>query len=71
MLCDNSAGWDGVGGRKEVQEGADMCIPMAASCCSMAETNTTRQNNCPPIKNIVQKRKDSNGNDLRTGPGIG
>ena len=24
MLCDNLEGWDGVGGRKEVQEGGDV-----------------------------------------------
>ena len=26
--------------RKEVQEGGDICIPMADSCGCMAETNT-------------------------------
>ena len=29
MLCDNLEAWDGVGGRREVQEGGDICIPMA------------------------------------------
>ena len=29
MLCDNLEGWDGVGGGKEIQEGGDICIPMA------------------------------------------
>ena len=28
----NLEGWDGVGGRKEVQEGGDICIPKADSC---------------------------------------
>ena len=28
-LCDNLEGWDRVGGGKEVQEGGDVCIPMA------------------------------------------
>ena len=28
----NLGGWDGVGGRKEVQEGGDICIPKADSC---------------------------------------
>ena len=28
----------GVGGGREVQEGGDICIPMADSCCCMAET---------------------------------
>ena len=33
MLCDNLEGWDGIGdGRRRVQEGGDMCIPMADSC---------------------------------------
>ena len=31
-LCDNLEGLDGVGGGGEVQEGGDMCIPMADSC---------------------------------------
>ena len=31
-LCDNLEGWDGAGGRREVQEGGDMCILMADSC---------------------------------------
>ena len=37
VLCDNLEGWDGVGGGREVQEGGDMCIPMADSCWCMAE----------------------------------
>ena len=41
MLCVNLEGWDGVGGRREVQEGGDTCKPVADSCCCMAETNTT------------------------------
>ena len=43
MLCDNLEGWSGMGGGKKVQEGGDMCVPVADSCCSssssMAETN--------------------------------
>ena len=31
-LCDNQEGWDGEGDGREVQEGGDMCIPMADSC---------------------------------------
>ena len=31
-LCDNLPGWDGVEAGKEVQEGGDICIPMADSC---------------------------------------
>jgi len=30
----------GVGGGSEVQEGKDICIPVADSCYWMAETNT-------------------------------
>ena len=29
---DNLEGWDRMGGGKEVQEGGDICIPMADSC---------------------------------------
>ena len=31
MLCDNLVGSDGMGAGKEVQEGWDICIPMADS----------------------------------------
>ena len=42
----------GVGwGQKEVQEGGDICIPIADSCWCMAKTNTTLLSNYPPIKN--------------------
>ena len=34
---------DGVRGRREVQEGGDICIPMADSCWCMVETNTVKQ----------------------------
>ena len=40
VLCDNLEGWDGEGGGREVQEGRDICIPMADSCRCMAETIT-------------------------------
>ena len=30
-------GWDGVGSGREIQEGGDICILMADSCCHMAE----------------------------------
>ena len=32
MLCDNLAGWDGVGLGREVQEGVDICVPLTDSC---------------------------------------
>ena len=41
MICDNPEGWDGVGDRREVQEGGDIGILEADSCCCMAETKTT------------------------------
>ena len=28
----NQEGWDGEGARRDVQEGGDMCTPMADSC---------------------------------------
>ena len=31
MLCDDLEGWDGLGGGRELQEGGDICIPMADS----------------------------------------
>ena len=31
-LCVNLEGWDGEGDGGEVQEGGDICIPMADSC---------------------------------------
>ena len=31
-LCYNLEGWDGVGGRREIQEGGDIRILMAGSC---------------------------------------
>ena len=31
VLCDNLEGWDGVGGGTEIQEGGDICVPMADS----------------------------------------
>ena len=41
MLCGDLDGWDGEGGRKEVQEGGDICIHVADSLHCTAETNTT------------------------------
>ena len=31
--------WDGEGDGREVQEGGDICMPMADSCCSLTENN--------------------------------
>ena len=35
----------------EVQEGGDICIPMADSCGCVAETNTILESSYTPIKN--------------------
>ena len=51
MFCDNPEGLDGVGIGREVQDGGDICVPMADSCWYMAETNMILQSNSPPIKN--------------------
>ena len=36
---DDSEGWDGEGGRREVQKG-DTCAPMVDSCQCMTKTTT-------------------------------
>ena len=56
-LC-NLEGWDGVGGGGKIQEGGDMCIPMAESCWCMAKTNIILQSNYPPTKNKFKLRKE-------------
>ena len=38
-----------MGGGREVQEGGDICIPVADSCWYMAETNAILKSNYPPI----------------------
>ena len=53
MLCDNEEGWDGVGGRRDIQEGGDICIPVIHMI--HAETNTILYSNHPPIKNKLIK----------------
>ena len=40
VSSDNLEGWDGGDGRKEVQDGGDICILTADSHCCTAETNT-------------------------------
>ena len=40
-----------MGGRREVQQGGDICIPMIDSYCCMAETNTILKSNYLSIKN--------------------
>ena len=55
MLCDNLE--DGVGGGREVQEGGDICIPMADSCWWMAEPITILYSNYHLVKNKIKKNK--------------
>ena len=38
-LCDNLETWDWVGGGREVQEGGDICIPMAVYLWLMCGRN--------------------------------
>ena len=40
MLCDSLAGRDGVGDGREDRERGDKCVPVADSCCCVAETST-------------------------------
>ena len=49
-----------MGGRKEVQEGRDIGIPMADSCRCMAEANTT-SGLCTIVKKLpsIKKKKGS------------
>ena len=58
MLCDNLKGWDGVRGGREFQDGGDIYIYMADSCCCLAETNAILQSNYPPIKLLSQVIND-------------
>ena len=38
-LCDNLEEWDGEGDGREVQEGADMGVPMADACWCLTENH--------------------------------
>ena len=52
VLCDDLEGWDvGVGGRREAQEGKNIGIPVADSCCHTAESNITLSSNYSNLKN--------------------
>ena len=52
-ICDNLEGWEGAGGGRGVQEGGDMCIPMADSCWCMAKAIRILKSNYPTIKNRI------------------
>ena len=45
MLCNSREGGDGVGVGQEVREGGYISLPVADSCCCMAEVNTTLYSN--------------------------
>ena len=51
MLYDNLKGWDWVGGGKEVQDGGDLCTPMANSCWCMAAATAAAKSlqSCPTL----------------------
>ena len=38
-LCINLVGWNGEGDGRDVQEGGDICISVADSCCCLIENN--------------------------------
>ena len=40
MLCHNLAVQRGIRGERDGQEGVDVCILVADSCCCMVEANT-------------------------------
>ena len=49
VVSDNLEGWDRLGDGGTVQEGEDICIPMADWCWCVTETNTILRSNCPLI----------------------
>ena len=52
MPCGDLEGWWGEGSR------GDVCIQIAGSLCYTAETNTTLQSNCIPIKKKKKGKKE-------------
>ena len=42
-------------GWEQAQEGGDICVLIADSCCCTAETNTTLKSNYPLIKNKIKR----------------
>ena len=51
-LCINLEEWDGEGDGREVQEGGDICTPMADSCRCLTENNKILSSNYPSIKKL-------------------
>ena len=47
----------GVGDRREVQKGGDICIPVADSCWGLTEKKQNSVKQLPSIKNNLKKTK--------------
>ena len=62
MLCDDLVGWSGPEGRREVQEGGDICILIVDSLRWTEETNTTLQRNYTLIRKEQAKKKKKKKN---------
>ena len=58
-LCNNLEGWGGEGGRREVQEGGDIDIPMADINNLRYADDTTLMAECEEeLKNLLMKMKE-------------
>ena len=53
-LCINLEGWDGEGDGREVQEGGDICTPMADSRWCLTENNKILESNYLSIKKLIK-----------------
>ena len=42
-LCNNLEEWERAGGEREIQEGGDICVPMADSCSCLTKQNSIKQ----------------------------
>ena len=60
-LCINLERWDAEGNGRGVQNGGDICIPMADSCWGLRESNKILYSNDPSVKNKLIKNKRNNG----------
>ena len=45
-------------GWEQAQEGGDICVLIADSCCCTAETNTTLKSSYPLIKNKIKRDQE-------------
>ena len=61
VLCDNLEGWDGMGGRREVQEGGGICILMADSRLLYGS------NHCKAGDKVLSKSNNSNNKVEKSG----